>query len=66
MQYDDIKTQEPVGPMVWALERLGCSVAVVPQANVPRSMTLRMIFPDDEYLEKKCRRLIEEWQTKTG
>ena len=41
------------------LERNGCSLSIVNGPTATGQLVLRVLFPEDEYLEKRCRLLLD-------
>ena len=50
---------EGLGPLVGELERHGCTLSIVDGPTATGQLVLRVLFPEDEYLEKRCRRLLD-------
>ena len=52
-------TRGSLGPLMGELERNGCTLTIVGGPTITGHLVLRVLFPDDEYLEKRCRRLLD-------
>ena len=61
----DLPPRRPFGPLAWALEEHGCAFTVTPGAGLSGHLRVQVVFPDDEYLEKQCRRILQEWSDST-
>jgi hypothetical protein len=53
-------THGSLGPILGELERHGCTLRVVDGPTATGRLVLHVLFPDDEYLEKRCRRLLDQ------
>ena len=53
-------THASLGPILGELERNGCTLRVVDGPTATGRLVLHVLFPDDEYLEKRCRRLLDQ------
>ena len=49
-----------LGPLMGELERNGCTLSIVAGPTATGQLVLRVLFPEDEYLEKRCRRLLDQ------
>jgi hypothetical protein len=61
----DLPARRPFGPLAWALEEHGCVFTVLPATGLGGHVRVQLVFPDDEYLEKQCRRILQEWSMPT-
>ena len=52
----------PVGPLLRELENHGCTLTIVDGPTTTGRLSMHVLFPEDEYLEKKCRRLLDDWR----
>lgn len=57
----ELPARRPFGPLVWALEEHGCALTVIPGVTAEGLVRVQLLFPDDEYLEQQCRRILREW-----
>lgn len=57
----DLPARRPFGPLVWALEEHGCALTVMPGITTEGLVRVQLLFPDDEYLEQHCRRILHQW-----
>lgn len=60
-----LPSSRPLGPLVWALNEHGCALTLLPGPPVPGTVKVRLLYPEDEYLEKRCRRILTEWLART-
>lgn len=61
MVIEQVSSHRPLGPLVWELEENGCTLTLLSLPSVTGTLAMRVCFPEDEYLERRCRRLLEEW-----
>jgi len=50
---------EALGQLMGELERHGCTLSILNGPTATGQLVLRVLFPEDEYLEKRCRLLLE-------
>lgn len=50
--------QDALG-LLGELERNGCVLSIVNGPTATGQLVLRVLFPEDEYLEKRCRLLLD-------
>jgi len=62
----DLPPRRPFGPLAWVLEEHGCSFTVTPSTGLSGHMRVQLVFPNDEYLEKQCRLILQEWSDSTS
>jgi hypothetical protein len=48
-----------LGPLVGELERQGCTFTIMGGPTATGELVVRLLFPEDEYREKVCRRLLD-------
>lgn len=58
--HESTLASEALGPLVGELERHGCSLTIVDGPTWTGQVVVRVMFPEDEYLEKRCRRLLDQ------
>ena len=51
--------REALGPLMGELERNGCTLSIIDGPTATGRLVLRVLFPEDEYLEKRCRLLLD-------
>ena len=56
---ESLPAREAMARLMWELERHGCTLSIVDGPTATGQLVLRVLFPDDEYLEKRCRRLLD-------
>ena len=56
---DFTSERQALGQLVGELERHGCRLSIVDGPTATGQLVLRVLFPDDEYLEKRCRTLLD-------
>lgn len=61
-----LPSSRPLGPLVRALKEHGCALTFLPGSLVPGAVKARLLYPEDEYLEKRCRRILADWLTSTN
>lgn len=61
-----LHADRPLGPLVWALNDHGCALTLLPGHTDPGSVKVRLLYPDDEYLEQQCRRILADWRTNSS
>ena len=49
-------------PLMRALEPHGAALTLATWAAARGAVSVRVHLPDDEYRERKCRQLIQQWQ----
>lgn len=52
-------------PLIHALRPHGADLTITTWAPASGAMTVHLHLPEDEYRERKCRHLIEQWRTGT-
>lgn len=50
-------------PLIRALQPHGGDLTFTSWASVPGAVTVYVHLPEDEYRERMCRHLIEQWRT---
>lgn len=52
--------RDALGQLMGELERYGCRLSIVNGPTATGQLVLRVLFPEDEYLEKRCRLLLDQ------
>jgi hypothetical protein len=50
---------DALGQLMGELERNGCRLSIVNGPTATGQLVLRVLFPENEYLEKRCRLLLD-------
>lgn len=56
---ESLPAREAMARLMWELERHGCTLSIVDGPTATGQLVLRVLFPEDEYLEKRCRLLLD-------
>lgn len=56
---ESLPAREAMARLMWELERHGCTLSIVNGPTATGQLVLRVLFPEDEYLEKRCRLLLD-------
>lgn len=56
----DLPARRPFGSLLWALEEHGCAVTVLPGVTAEGLVRVQLLFPNDEYPEQHCRRILDQ------
>ena len=54
-----------LGPLLWELENQGCTLWIIGGPTTTGRLHLQVVFPEDEYVEKRCRRILHDWRRLT-
>lgn len=57
-----LRSGRPLGPLVWALAEHGCALTLLPGPTAAGAVKVQLYYPEDEYLEKQCRRILADWR----
>lgn len=61
-----LPASRPLGPLAWALNEHGAALTLLPGPTPTGTVKVRLLYPEDEYLEKRCRRILADWLSTTA